>query len=145
MCVVHVIRRFNLQIDSIDSFFNGSNSTFFCRLHKTLQWNSRNCDFSSIHSFILSFAFCYECQYIHLEPGIHRRWIEIITYTLHMRRCCVFPSILWIFNSRNHFSFIPFEFEFEFNLIFDAFTHITSLLKTAARKIGEKNNTNSSN
>lgn len=73
VCVAHVILRFNSQIDSIDSFFNGSNSRFFWRLHKHYNRIVRIVIF--LNSFILSFAFCYELpvavrQYIHLEPVI---------------------------------------------------------------------------
>lgn len=73
VCVAHVILRFNSQIDSIDSFFNGSNLRFFWRLHKHYNRIVRIVIF--LNSFILSFAFCYELpvsvrQYIHLEPVI---------------------------------------------------------------------------
>lgn len=145
MCAAHVILRFNSQIDSINSFFNGSNWRFFCRLHKHYNRIARIVIFlNSFFLLLIDSIICFllrvpRRQYIHLEPVIPRQ-IKAITYT-HSSICShqycgslIRATILL---------FIPFKFKF--NLIFDAFTHITSLLKIAARKIAEKENTNSSN
>lgn len=83
-----------------------------------------NCNFSVFIDSIICF-FCYEYEYEYDR-----------TFTLNLLWFAgglkLLRTVRWISNALRRFSFIPFKFEF--NLISDAFTHITSQLEIAARK-----------
>lgn len=136
LCAVHVILCFNLQIDLIN----------FLSFNRAIQWiefkvfsvdyinititngNSKNCDFSEFSFFFCSFFLLF----LPWVKSVHSPWTCASpmdwTHYAHTQS----SRIIFFSLALSTIFFIPFKFKF--NLIFDAFTHITSSLETAAEE-----------